>query len=258
MWTVIDFIKSDIPSQYGIYISNRNTAKHNDNNKIYIITEGCFYLKTLLYITASTKPEEISTSKQTGRNLVNRFLAQNPDYELEELDLNTASIPEINHKYFEGRVQLVSGPAYDNLTDQDKDSVDKINALCDQFLNADTYIIAAPMWSMSFPAKLKQYLDCIMLNNKVIKLTPKEATGLLGDKERKMVYIQSSGGIYPKIIDFKFNYGVNYFKDLFKHLGVSEFYKILVQGTDMVDVGKDKAIAATAEDIDYVLDKLSS
>jgi FMN-dependent NADH-azoreductase len=213
-------------------------------------------MKKLLYITASTKPENMSTSKQVGRDFVNRFLADNSGFTVEELDVVTADIPEPSHQYFKGWVELVSGPEYDALNEPDREAVDRMNELCTQFLSADVYVIAAPMWSLSFPSRLKQYVDCIMLNNRVIRLDPKNSTGLLDNKIRKMVYIQSSGGIYPKIFDGRINVGVKYFHDLFTHLGVKDFYKILVQGVDMVDVGKEKAIESSKEDFEEVLTKI--
>ena len=210
----------------------------------------------LLYITASTKPEESSVSKKAGRLFLNRFLSVNPGYAVEEIDVNTANLPEPNYRFFKGWVELVSGPEYEALSEQEREAADEIARLCDQFLSADLYVIAAPMWSMSFPSRLKQYVDCVMLNHKTIELSRQKARGLLCDKTRKMVYIQSSGGIYPKIIDWKFNYGVNYFHDLFKSLGIREFHKILIQGTDMTDVGPEKAMEAAAPDFDEVLEKI--
>lgn len=215
-------------------------------------------MRKILYITASPKPENQSTSKQVGRRFVDSLLERCPDCTVDELDLVATDIPELSPLYFKGWVELVSGPEYDSLTMQDKEAVDKINSLCNQFLLADIYVIAAPMWGLSFPSRLKQYFDCIMLNGKLIRLTPQKAEGLLGGKPRQMVYIQSSGGIYPKMVDFKFNYGVNYTHDIFKRLGVKCFSKILVQGTDMVDVGKDKAIAEAQEDFDCALNKAST
>ncbi|HEX3025620.1 MAG TPA: NAD(P)H-dependent oxidoreductase [Clostridia bacterium] len=213
-------------------------------------------MKKLLYITVSSKPENMSVSRQAGRAFLKSFQEDYPGYELEELDLATYDLPEPNYRYFKGWVELVSGAEYDALPEPDQEAVDRMNSLCTQFLAADITVIAAPMWSMSFPFRLKQYLDCIMLNNRLIRLTPTEATGLLNDKVRKMVYIQSSGGIYPKIFDGKFNMGIKYFHDLFLHLGVKDFYKILIQGTDMVDVGKEKALQAAQDDFDDVLDKI--
>ncbi|HHV96632.1 MAG TPA: FMN-dependent NADH-azoreductase [Clostridiaceae bacterium] len=214
-------------------------------------------MKKLLYITCNSKPEYMSTSKIVGREFVNRFLAANPDHYLEELDLYKEDVPEINHKIFTGRAEPVSGEKYDALTESEKRQVEKIISLCDQFLSADTYVIAAPMWSLSFPSRLKRYIDCIIINNKTIKVSPEEVKGLLNDKERNMVYIQSSGGDYPMILSWKFNHGINYIKDIFKFLGISRFEKILVEGVDKLSIGKNEAIAKAFKDIDVVIDKLS-
>ncbi|MCT8978515.1 NAD(P)H-dependent oxidoreductase [Clostridium sp. CX1] len=214
-------------------------------------------MKKLLYITVNSKPEEISTSKKVGREFVIRFLSKNPEYRMEELDLYNEDIPEINHRIFTGRGEPVSGNAYDSLLTGEKKSVKRIIELCDQFLSADTYVIAAPMWSSSFPARLKRYVDCIIINNKTIKIYEHNVKGLLDDKERAMIYIQSSGGVYPKLFNGILNHGVDYFQDIFKFLGVSNFEKILVQGVDDPSVGKDKAIAKAYKDIDSIVKKLS-
>ena len=215
-------------------------------------------LKKLLYITVNSKPEEMSTSKTVGRQFVNRFLAEDKEYVIEELDLYKDDIPEANHILFSGRAETVSGDAYNALSEPDKKQVDRINSLCDQFIAADTYVIAAPMWSVSFPSRLKRYFDCIILNNKVIKVSPEDIHGLLDDKERNMVYIQSSGGVYPKIFNGKFNHGVEYVEDIFKFLGINKFKKILVEGVDMPSVGREAVLANAFADVDAVVDALTS
>lgn len=214
-------------------------------------------LKKLLYITVNSKSEHESVSKTVGREFVKRFMGKNPGCVLEELDLYNEYIPEVNNRIFTGRAETVSGDQYNALSEEDKKAVDRINALCGQFISADTYVIAAPMWSNSYPAKLKSYLDCIILNNRVIKVSPQGAEGLLDDKERNMVYIQSSGGAYPKLFAGKFNHGVDYVHDVFKFLGIHKFEKILVEGVDMPDIGRDEAIKLAYEDIDHVVNKLS-
>lgn len=74
-----------------------------------------------------------------------------------------------------------------------KEEVKRIIELSEQFKNADLYVIAAPLWTLSFPAPLKEYIDCVVQNKITIKVTPEEVKGLLDDKQREMVYIQSSG-----------------------------------------------------------------
>lgn len=214
-------------------------------------------MKKLLYIPVNSKPEELSASKTVGREFVNRFLQKNSDYQLMELDLYNEDIPEINYKHFKCRAETVSGEEYEALTQEDKKAVDRINQLCDQFLSADTYVIAAPMWSVMFPSRLKRYFDCIIQNNKVIKVSPKKVEGLLDDKERNMVYIQSSGGDYPMIFAGKFNHGVNYCEDIFKFLGVKRFEKLMVEGVDTPKIGKEAAIKKAYEKMDDIIDKIS-
>lgn len=214
-------------------------------------------MKKLLYITVNSKPEQESTSRTAGREFVNRFLEANEDYALEELDLYNTEIPEINHKLFTRRAEIASGTAYDSLSQEEKRQVDIINSLCDQFLSADTYVFAVPMWSISYPSRLKRYIDCIIINNKTIKINQEEVKGLLDSKERNMVYIQSSGGVYPKIFSGKFDHGVDYFYDLFKFLGIKKFQRILIEGVDDSSIGKEEALHRAYKEMDGVISKLS-
>jgi FMN-dependent NADH-azoreductase len=207
----------------------------------------------LLYITVNTKPEDQSTSKTVGRTFINKFLEQNQDCEVIELDLYNEFIPELSHVYYKGRSELVSGADYDALNEADKKAVDRINQLCDQFVSADVYVIAVPMWSVFFPARLKAYIDCVIQKNKVISIEPNEVKGLLDNKNRSMIYIQSSGGKYPKFFNGKFNHGLDYMHDIFKFLGINEFNKILVEGVEDPNVGKEKAIEKANKDIDSIM-----
>jgi FMN-dependent NADH-azoreductase len=213
-------------------------------------------MKKLLYIAASPKPETESVSKRAGREFVTRCAANIPDCTVEELDLYTSFIPLPRQTYFTGWVELVTGAQYDVLSDDDKRAVTRMNDLCTQFEAADIYVIASPMWSLSYPSILKQYLDCIMLNNRLIRLSDTGVDGLLGSKQRKMVYIQSSGGIYPKLLYKQLNFGIRYFHDIFKFLGIRDFSRVLIQGTDMTGVGVEKALEAASDDFEAALDKV--
>ncbi len=214
-------------------------------------------MKKLLYISASPKPETESVSKQAARTFIQRLTAQVTDYQLEELDIYTSDIPLPGHQHFDRQSHLVTGAAYEALSDEDKAAIDKMNQLCAQFQQADTYVISAPMWGMSFPSRLKQYFDCILLIDHLFTIDSTGFHGLLNDKERHMVYVQSSGGVYPKIFYGQMNYAVKYCHDIFKHLGVATFSPILVQGTETPGVGRYKALEVAAQDMDDALCHLS-
>lgn len=214
-------------------------------------------MKKLLYISASPKPETESVSKQAGRTFIQRLMSQVTSYKLEELDLYTSDIPQPSHQHFDRQSHLVSGPAYEALGQQDKDIIDRMNTLCTQFLEADTYVISAPMWGLSFPSRLKQYLDCVLLIDRLFTIDNTGFHGLLGNRERQMVYIQSSGGVYPKIFYGQMNYAVRYCRDIFKHLGVAIFEPILIQGTETPGIGRYKALETASQDMDDILCRLS-
>ena len=215
-------------------------------------------MKRILYITVDTKPEDKSISSTLGREFVNKLIAKDSEYTLEELNLYKSNIPEMSDLFVNEEVELVRGEVYDKLSTEHKKDVDRIDELCNQFLSGDVYVIAAPMWSLSFPSILKKYIDCIALGNKLIAFpkNSKKPVPLLNDKERVMVYLQTSGGDYPFYMEHKINYGVDYCHDLFKGLGIKKFEKILVEGTIQYKETKDKFMDKAHKDIDKIVKDL--
>ncbi|WP_054741084.1 FMN-dependent NADH-azoreductase [Cellulosilyticum ruminicola] len=214
-------------------------------------------MKTLLYITASPSKEDDSISKKLGRYFVTNFLKRHPEYQLEELNLYQSHIPEVWPIYLGDELKLVSGEAYDKLSSEDKKAVDRIDELGDQFIKADMYVIATPMWDLTFPARLKMYIDCICLGGKVInfKDEKKRSEPLLNDKERNMFYLQTAGGDFPFFLEWKLNHGVNYCKDLFKGLGIAKFEKILVEGVIQYEEEPEKYLDEVFLRIDELIKK---
>lgn len=214
-------------------------------------------MKKLLYISVNTKPEHLSTSKTVGREFVNRFLVKNPDYELIENDICNEYVPELHYRYYKDRAELVSGEEYNKLNKEEQQAVDRIKELSDQFVSADAYVIAAPMWSAFFPARLITYIDCVIQKDKVLKINENQVEGLLDDKKRTAVYIQSSGGIFPKILSGKINHGTNYLEDIFKFIGIKEFHKLMVAGTGKNKLGIEGAEEKAFEEMDKIIEKMS-
>jgi FMN-dependent NADH-azoreductase len=214
-------------------------------------------MKKLLYIPVNTKPEYLSTSKTVGREFVNRFLAKNPEYELIENDICSEYVPELHFRYYKDRAELVSGKDYENLTKEEKKAVERIKELSEQFVSADVYVIAAPMWSALFPARLITYIDCVIQKDKVIKINDEEVHGLLNDRKRTAVYIQTSGGVFPKILSGKINHGTNYLEDIFNFIGIKDFHKLMVAGTGKDEIGVEGAEEKAFADMDKIIEKMS-
>lgn len=212
--------------------------------------------KKLLYIIANSKPEKLSSSKTVARLFIQKFIEKNPDFEVEQVDLYKDHIPRLQYQYFSGRSALVSNEALKQLDDSDQKEIKRINELCEQFKNSRVYVIAAPMWSISYPAPLKEYFDCVIQDKKTITLDTKKPKGLLNDFDRSLVYIQSSGGKIPTIAKPVMNKGVNHIKSIAKVMGIKKVSQILVDGTGTTEEERTLSIEKASKQIDKVISSL--
>ncbi len=211
-------------------------------------------MKKLLYITVNSKPEELSASKTVGRAFVNKFLEKRKEFFLEELDLYQCHIPRLEYEYFEKRNCMIKEEDFSKLNEKQQEEVHKIVKLVDQFKEADLYVIAAPMWSLSFPAPLKEYIDCIVMDGKTIKISENKMEGLLNDKPRAMVYIQSSGASIPWMLRSIFNKGLDYVRDIMKYIGIKKFEELLVDGTGFTEEERREAIEEANKEVNKLIE----
>lgn len=213
-------------------------------------------MKKLLYIVANSKPEEMSSSKTVGRALVTGIMDKYTDFTLEELDLYSEHIPRPKYNYFSGRSTVVSGDALTKLTGQEKIDVELMSKLCDQFVSASVYVVASPMWSLSFPAVLKDYIDCIVQAEKTIAFVNDKPEGILNDRPRTFIYVQSSGANIPWIMKPVLDKGLNYVENIMKFIGISKFDELLVDGTGTTEMERYSAIEKAKSKIDSIVDQI--
>jgi len=214
-------------------------------------------MKKLLYISVNSKPESLSSSKTVAREFINKFLKTNNNFQVEEIDLYEENIPRLKYQFFQDRNCIIEEEAAKKLPIHEQKQIQKIRELCDQFISADMYVIAAPMWSLSFPAPLKEYIDCIVQTNKTVKIEKgKKPKGLLDDKYRALVYIQSSGGNIPWILDPIIDKGENYISSMMKIMGISDVHELKVDNTGNTEEERVEAINEAKEKIDSMLEKI--
>ena len=103
-------------------------------------------------------------------------------------------------------------------------------------------LLPVPMWSLSFPAPLKEYMDCIIQVGKTISFEGMMPKGLLDDKPRTVVYVQSSGANIMWMMNPLFNKGLHYIEDMMKFMGIKKFEELLVDGTGETPEEKKKQL----------------
>ena len=72
-----------------------------------------------------------------------------------------------------------------------------------QFAEADVIVVAAPYWDLSFPAKLKVYLENVYVTGLVSRYDP-DGTPRGLCRAKKLYYVTTAGGPYQP--DFSFRY----------------------------------------------------
>lgn len=135
-----------------------------------------------------------------------------------ELNLSDIDFQPVDYSYLQTRDLLLSESNYDH----------PMFELARQFAAADTIVIAAPFWDLSFPAMLKQYFEQINAIGITFKYTEEGyPVGLC--KAKKLYYVTTAGGMFiPE------EYGFGYIRALAENFyGIKECIMFKAVGLDI-------------------------
>lgn len=156
----------------------------------------------ILFINACIRPE--SRTLRLAKHLLSKL-----DGEIQEVNLEIESIPALNTASLKYRQELLAAEKFD----------DPMLKYARQFKEADTIVIAAPYYDLSFPSSLKNYLEAICCVGLTFYYDENEVAQT-HTKARKLYYVSTGGGILNK------QFGFAYVKAL-----MGEFFHIFdVQG----------------------------
>ena len=166
----------------------------------------------ILFVDACVR--EDSRTKRLAEALLEKL-----NDEVSHVSLDELSFAVTDEAYLKKRDSLIAKGAFD----------DEMFALAGQFSRADTIVIAAPYWDLSFPAMLKQYIEAINVLGVTFEYTPEGIPrGLC--KADKLYYIMTAGGNYvPE------EFGFGYIKALAQNFyGIKDVELIKATGLDIV------------------------
>ncbi|MCR5753415.1 MAG: NAD(P)H-dependent oxidoreductase, partial [Acetatifactor sp.] len=187
--------------------------------------------KPLLYVNACVRKE--SRTETLAKKLLLKL-----EQPYEEINLKETDLPKVDEDYLNMRDGLVFGGDLKN----------SVFDLARQFAKAETIVIAAPFWDLSFPAVLKQYLELVNVVGITFKYTENDVVeGLC--KAKRLFYVTTAGGN-----NIPEEYGFGYIKALAQnYYGIQDVRKIEATGLDIY--GADvNAIMKSAEDAINKLD----
>ncbi len=152
----------------------------------------------ILFINACVRPQ--SRTRRLAQSVLHKF-----DGNITEVDLNTAHIPPMDRDMLEKRNALIDAGDYS----------DPLFFCAKEFAAADTIVIAAPYWDLSFPALLKCYLEAVTVLGITFKYSS-EGIPVSLCRAKKLIYVTTAGGPMKDM-----NLGFDYVKSL-----ASMFYGI--------------------------------
>ena len=179
--------------------------------------------RPILYVNACVRKE--SRTKRLAEKLLSKL-----GEPYEELCLEKIAFPLVNEEYLNKRDQLISSGNFQS----------PMFDLARQFSEADTIVIAAPYWDLSFPATVKQYLELVNVVGITFKYSAEGIpVGLC--KAGRLFYVSTAGGTY--VPD---TFGFGYVKALAEnYYGIQDVRKIEAVGLD-IDGADANAIMADA------------
>ena len=167
--------------------------------------------KSVLFINACVRKE--SRTERLAKKLLSKLNSP-----VEELRLHEISFPVVNDDFLNMRDRLISEQDFSN----------PVFDLARKFSEAESIVIAAPYWDLSFPAALKQYFEQINVVGITFRYT-EDGIPVGMCRADSLYYVTTAGGSYvPE------EFGFVYVKSLAQNFyGISKVRKIEALGLDL-------------------------
>jgi FMN-dependent NADH-azoreductase len=177
---------------------------------------------TLLHIDSSILGDT-SASRQVSAAVVARLKDLDPGLTVVYRDLAAAPLGHLGGAQFAARF----GATSDDAAVQAEVANDR--AVLDEFLAADTVVIAAPMYNFTLPSQLKAWIDRIIVAGKTFRYGEGGPVGLAGDK--RVIIALSRGNFYGAGAPAAaFEHAESYLRTVFAFIGVTRLEFVLAEG----------------------------
>lgn len=186
-------------------------------------------MSTVLYIKANAKPEVQSRTFKISEKFIEAYCETNPDDKIITLDLYKEGIGFLSQ---EGVALHIPNPG--------EGREHPILKYAYQFVEADKYVFAEPLWNLGIPAILKAYIDYICVTHITFKYTAEGPVGLC--KGKKAINITTRGGTYSEGIMASFEMGDKYLRTILGFLGVTDFTTVTAEGLDIIGQNVDTKV----------------
>jgi FMN-dependent NADH-azoreductase len=192
-------------------------------------------MSDILYVTSSPRGGD-SYSNRVAARVLDELEQAHPGARVVVRDVARDPLPHIDEDF----VAAIRGPEGPQ-TPQQRAIVGRSDQLVDELLAADIIVIAAPMYNFGIPSTLKAWIDYIARAGRTFRYGEKGPEGLV--KGKKVILIQSRGGIYSSGPAQAMDHQGTYLRSVLGFLGVTDIESIDVEGVAYGPEAAEKAVA---------------
>ncbi|MFC4652596.1 FMN-dependent NADH-azoreductase [Lactococcus nasutitermitis] len=180
-------------------------------------------MSKVLIVKAHPRSSENSYVLRGLDAFISAYKAAHSTDEIEILDVFHAAIPALDEDILSAWDDLRAGKKLEELTAEQQRKLADYDSYAAQFLAADKIVIANPLWNLSIPAKLQQWVETVAVPGKTFRYTENGPVGLASGK--KVLHIQASGGVYHQQ-----DLATTYLHTLLKLVGIDDMEDIILEG----------------------------
>jgi FMN-dependent NADH-azoreductase len=176
-------------------------------------------MNTVLCLNCSIQGDN-SQSRQLSNKLLERIKKTYSSVKIVSRDLVRDSLPHLNGAQFSA---FITPP--EQRTSEQKVLAAQSDDLVQEISNADTVVLALPMYNFGIPSQLKSYFDNLARAGMTFKYTATGPVGLLTGK--KAIVLATRGGFY---FGTDKDTQTKYVKDFLGFIGITDVEFIYAEG----------------------------
>lgn len=179
----------------------------------------------LLHIVASPRGAA-SKSAAIASAYVDKARTKQPDLVVDTLDLWAEPLPAFDGDFAAAKMTFFGDGTMDPAKQR---AWDQVSQITQRFVDADHYVISAPMWNGGIPYQLKHYIDIITQPGLLFGFDPQR--GYFGLLEGKKATLVLSSGVWQPGADpiYGLDFHSNYLDWWLRTIGVSQIETIRFQ-----------------------------
>jgi FMN-dependent NADH-azoreductase len=201
-------------------------------------------MSTILVVTASPRGER-SVSRALTTTFLELWEERHPEDRILLRDIGHHPVPHVTEPWVVGAFAPMEAQ-----TPESKAAIAVSDSLVEEFLSADRYVLAVPMYNFNVPSTFKAYIDQLVRAGKTFGVGPKGYEGLV--KGKKALVITASGGAFvPGSATAALNFQEPYLRTVLGFIGVTDLQFVtadnLNQGEDAARQSRERAANALRE-----------